>query len=131
MNREHKVDEYIEGSPPETRRNLRVLRQIIRGAQPRAVEVFSYRMPGYCYPGYEYKGMFAWFGLQSHHIGLYVRPPTIGNHRRDLKGYGTTKSAVHLPIDEEVPAHLVRKLVRTSVRIMQQRGRSRRPPHER
>jgi uncharacterized protein YdhG (YjbR/CyaY superfamily) len=80
--------------------------------------VISYSLPGYCYPGYDFKGMFAWFGLQKSHIGLYLRPPTIENHRIELAGYRTTKSAVHLPTNRKIPVQLIQKLVRASVRVM-------------
>jgi len=59
-----------------------------------------------------------WFALQSGHIGLYLRPPTVENHRRELAKYGTTKSAVHLPLKAEIPVPLVQKLVQASLRIM-------------
>jgi uncharacterized protein YdhG (YjbR/CyaY superfamily) len=123
MNREPRVDEYIRDCPAEVRAHLRTVRQTIRAAEPAATEVISYNMPGYCLPGYAYKGMFAWFALQKRHIGLYLRPPTISDHAADLSGYGTTKSAVHLPVDQDVPIRLVRKLVKASVRVVKDRGR--------
>jgi uncharacterized protein YdhG (YjbR/CyaY superfamily) len=79
--------------------------------------VFSYRMPGYGYPGYGSKGTFAWFALRRGYIGIYLRPPTVATHRRELARYRTTKSAVHLPVQEELPTRLIRKLVRASLRI--------------
>jgi uncharacterized protein YdhG (YjbR/CyaY superfamily) len=38
-------------------------------------------------------------------------------HRRELEGYGTTKSAVHLPLDREIPVSLVKKLVRARMKM--------------
>jgi len=102
------------------RSKLETLRRTIRAIAPDATEVISYQTPGYSYPGYRYKGMFVWFAAQSGHIGLYLRPPTIGDHRRELAKYGTTKSAVHLPLDHEIPTRLVQKLVRASLRIMKE-----------
>ena len=64
--------------------------------------------------------MFVWFGLQSNHIGLYLRPPTISDNRRALASYVTTKSAVHLPLDRKAPAPLIKKLVKTSLKIMKE-----------
>jgi len=116
------VDAYIARAPIEFRSKLVEVRRAIRAVAPDAVEVVSYRMPGYSYPGYAYKGMFAWFGVQRNHIGLYLRPPTIGDHPRELAGYTTTKSAVHLPLDRAIPTALIQRLVRASARIMKQRG---------
>jgi len=106
------VDDYISTSPKEARAGLRKMRTIIRGVAPGAVEGFSYRMPYY-----NYKGSLAWFGLSTAHIGLYIRPPVIQEHRKDLEGYVTTKSAVHLPLDREIPVVQVRKLIRARVKI--------------
>ena len=116
------VDAYIARCPAETRSKLEDLRKLIRATAPGATEVISYSIPGYCYPGYDFKGMFAWFGLQSDFIGLYLRPPTIENHRLELQGYETTKSSVHLPLNREIPRELVQKLVRASERIMKERS---------
>lgn len=117
------VDAYIARAPVAVRDKLERLRNGIRAAVPDATEVISYRMPGYSYPGYPYKGMLVWFGVQRSHIGLYLRPPTIENHRRELANYGTTKSAVHLPLDREIPLRLVQRLVRASARIVRNDGR--------
>ena len=106
------VDAYISAAPREVQDKLRELRRVIREAAPTAVESISYGIPYY-----DYKGRLAWFGASKTHIGLYVRPPVIQDHGKDLSGYETTKSAVRLPLDEEVPVSLVRKLVRARMKI--------------
>lgn len=68
-------------------------------------------------PYYDYKGRLAWFGLFTSHIGLYLRPPIIKKHSADLKGYVTTMSAVHLPLDRPIPTDLVKKLVRARMKV--------------
>jgi uncharacterized protein YdhG (YjbR/CyaY superfamily) len=104
---------------------LNEIRAAIREAAPGAIETTSYfHMPGYFYPGYDYNGMFAWFGLQKSHMALLLRPPVIQDHEKELVGYATTKAAVHLPLDKEIPVPLVKKLVRASVRIMKDKSRT-------
>jgi len=115
------VDAYLARAPAGARGKLLQVRRAIRAAVPDATELISYRMPGYSYPGYPRKGMFVWFGLRTNHIGLYVRPPTIEDHRKELAGYTTTKSAVHLPLDREIPTRLIQRLVRASARTMKQK----------
>ena len=114
------VNAYIAKCPKGTQSKLKEIRAAIRKAAPDATETTSYfEMPGYFYAGdYYYNGMFAWFALQKSHIGLYLRPPTIQNHKKELAEYVTTKSAVHFPLDEKIPAPLVGKLVKASVKIM-------------
>ena len=106
------VDEYIAGAPAAVRSKLRQVRASIRDAAPDAVESISYGMP--CY---SYKGRLAWFGYHRDHIGLYLRPPVVEEHKKDLAGYVTTKSAVHLPLGSSVPVGLVKTLGRARARI--------------
>ena len=113
------VDAYIAGAPRNVQGRLKEIRAAIREAAPGASETTGYfQMPGYFYPGYDYNGMFVWFGLQKSHLSLLLRPPTIEMHRRDLAGYSTTKAAVHLPLDGKTPVPLIKKLVKTSLGIM-------------
>lgn len=113
MAREPKdVDEYIAAAPPGARAKLERMRKAIREAAPGAAEGISYKIPFY-----SLKGQLAWFGLQSRHIGLYLHPPVIQDHRKELAGFVTTKSAVHIPLDGPVPVGLVKKLVKARLRI--------------
>jgi uncharacterized protein YdhG (YjbR/CyaY superfamily) len=119
------VDAYIAKCPTDVQAKLKEIRVAIREAAPGATETMSYfEMPGYSYPGYDYNGMFAWFGLKKSHIGLYLRPPTIQNHEKELASYATTKAVVHFPLDENVPVPLVKKLVKASMRVMRDKSRS-------
>lgn len=105
------VDDYVSAAPKEARGKLSQVRAAIREVAPGAAESIGYRMPYY-----SYKGRLAWFGLHANHIGLYLRPPVIAEHRKELAGYVTTKSAVHLALDEEVPISLVKKLVKARLK---------------
>jgi uncharacterized protein YdhG (YjbR/CyaY superfamily) len=113
------VDTYIAKCPEDIQGKLRQIRAAIKEVAPGAAETTSYfQMPGYYYPGYDYNGMFAWFGLQKSHISLLLRPPTIQDFADELAGYSTTKAAVHLPLDKKVPVPLVKKLVKASLETM-------------
>ncbi len=113
------VDAYIASAPRNVQGKLREIRAAIRDVAPGATETTSYfQMPGYFYPGYDYNGMFVWFGLQKSHLSLLLRPPTIQIHARELAGYSTTKAAVHLPLDGKTPVPLIKRLVKTSLEIM-------------
>ena len=111
------MDQYILTAPKEVRDGLREVRAAIREAAPMARESISYGMAYYAY-----KGRLAWFGYHRGHIGLYLRPPVIDEHRGELKAYVTTKSAVHLPLDKGIPVALVRKLVKARLRINEADG---------
>ncbi len=116
------VDTYIAKCPKNVQSKLKEIREAIKQVAPDASETTSYfEMPGYYYPGYDYNGMFAWFGLQKSHISLMLRPPTIQNLRKELASYDTTKAVVHFPLDAKVPVPLVKKLVKASLKIMKEK----------
>ncbi len=110
---------YIAAAPTAARPKLEQVRAAIRAAAPDAEESISYRMPYY-----SLHGRLAWFGLFTSHIGLFVRPPVLEEHRDELKGYTMTKSSLHLPLDRPVPVALVKKLVRAAIRKGEERGSS-------
>ncbi|MDE1857196.1 MAG: DUF1801 domain-containing protein [Candidatus Micrarchaeota archaeon] len=104
------VDAYIAMAPREVRPKLRQVRAAIRAVAPDAVESISYGMPGYD------KGRVAWFGFMGRHIGLYIRPPVIAEHLKELGAYETTKSAVRFRPDRKIPVALIKRLVRARIR---------------
>ena len=106
------VDEYIARAPKEVQDNLKEVRVAIREAAPAAMESISYGMPYY-----DYKGRLAWFGLAKAHIGLYVRPPVVEEHKNELADYETAKSTVRFPLDKKIPVQLIKKLVKARMKI--------------
>jgi uncharacterized protein YdhG (YjbR/CyaY superfamily) len=105
------VDEYIEAAPVAAQGRLKEVRAAILAAAPDAKESTSYGMAYY-----SYKGRLAWFGIFTAHIGLFIRPPVLEEHRKELRGYVMTKSSLHLPLDRKVPTALVKKLVRAGMK---------------
>lgn len=105
------VDDYISAAPRSAQGKLREVRAAIREAAPDSAESISYGMAYY-----GYKGRLAWFGLHKEHIGIYLRPPVIAEHKKELAGFVTTKSAVHLPLNRRIPVALVKRLVKARMR---------------
>lgn len=110
MTKPKTVDQYIAQAPREMQRTLEELRALIKKVAPKAEERISYGMPFY-----DYKGRLVYFASMKGYIGLYIPPPIIPDHRSELEGYTTTKSAIHLPPDR-VPVALVRKLIEARMR---------------
>ena len=115
------VHAYIAVAPKQIQPKLRKVRAAIREIAPDAAESISYGIPFY-----NYEGRLVWFGLQKTHIGLYLRPPVIAEHKRELRGYVTTKSAIQLPLDREIPVSLIKKLVKARMKLNQEALTSRR-----
>ena len=81
------VDAYISKAPKEVQGKLREVRSAIRKAAPGALEGISYSMPYYARKGslsWNERSI-VWFGLQSRHIGLYLPPPIVADHKKDLR----------------------------------------------
>ncbi|HUK49492.1 MAG TPA: DUF1801 domain-containing protein [Terriglobales bacterium] len=104
------VEAYIRAAPIKSRAKLRQLRRIIRISAPDSEEGISYKMPYY-----NYHGPLIWFAAFKNHIGIFLRPPIIEEHKRELKVYVTTKSAVHFPMNKPLPIPLIRKLVNARI----------------
>ncbi|MCL4338474.1 DUF1801 domain-containing protein [Patescibacteria group bacterium] len=105
------VYDYIDSAPKEIQAKLKELRKIIKEVVPDAKESISYGMAFYAY-----KGRLVYFGLQKKHIGLYIPPPIIENHKYDLRDYKTTKSAIHLSLSQKLPVALIKKLIKARVK---------------
>lgn len=103
------VDAYIARAPKEAQGKLKQVRAAIKEVAPTATESISYMMPAYD------KGRIAWFSIMKTHIGLYLRPPIIEEHKDQLAGYKTSKSAIQFLLDKEIPITLVKKLVKAKI----------------
>ena|SRR3972149_12000410 len=105
------VDDYIAIAPKEARAKLVQLRKIIKATAPKADERISYGMPYY-----SYKGRLAYFRLAKAHIGLYIPPPVIAEHKKELRNYGTAMATVRFPLDKKLPGALIKKLIKARVK---------------
>jgi len=105
--RKKTVARYIKTAPKEARGKLAELRRIIRATVPKATERISYGMPYY-----GYKGRLAYFAFAKAHVGLYIPPPVIAEHKRELKRYGTARATVRFPLNKPLPVALIKKLIK-------------------
>ncbi len=106
------VDEYIANAPKQIQSRLKELRSAIKSAAPKASEKISYGMPYY-----SYKGRLIYFGFAKNHIGIYTMPPIVEEFGKELKKYQTGKATIRLPLDENLPIELIKKLVKARVKF--------------
>jgi uncharacterized protein YdhG (YjbR/CyaY superfamily) len=116
MRKAKNVNEYIKEAPAEAQAKLIQLRKIIKATVPKAEEKISYGMPYYVY-----KGAVAYFAYAKSHVGLYIPPPVIAEHKAELKSYVTAKATVQLPLSKKLPIKLVQRLVRARVKKNEQK----------
>jgi uncharacterized protein YdhG (YjbR/CyaY superfamily) len=103
------VTAYLATLPPPVRARMRQIRAIVRATAPGAVEHFSYRIPGFRLDGRP----LVWYAAFRQHISLYpITPTLLRAHRIDVSGYETSKGTIRLPLDEPLPAPLVKRLVK-------------------
>lgn len=111
MKKAKNVDEYISMAPAEVQEKLIQVRKAIKSIAPKAIEKISYSMPYY-----GYKGRLAYFAFFKNHIGLYISPPVIEEHKGDLKDYETAMATVRFPLDKKLPILLIKKLIKARLK---------------
>ncbi len=104
------VSEYIAHAPKEQRTRLRTIRAAIKKAAPKAEEKISYGMPYY-----GLYGRLAYFAAAKKHVGLYLMPPMIAEHKKELKNYETSTATIQFPNDKPLPIPLIKKLLKSAV----------------
>lgn len=121
------IDNYLAALSPDKRAALTKLRKIIRTAVPRAEECISYQFPAFRLDG----RVLVWFGAATHHCAFYPGALPIEAHKRELKGYDTSKGTIRFQPDRPLPALLVRRLVQARIAeyapSRRPKGRLRRP----
>jgi uncharacterized protein YdhG (YjbR/CyaY superfamily) len=105
------IDGYLAQLSPAKRAGLQKLRRAIHAAVPGAEECITYQMPAFRKNG----RVFAWFGAGANHLALYPGAASIKLHGDELENYDTSKGTVRFPIDNPLPATLVKKLVKASL----------------
>jgi uncharacterized protein YdhG (YjbR/CyaY superfamily) len=123
MTKVRDVDDYIARCPGAAQGGLVKMRAAVRSAAPGATERTDYfEMPGYSCQGFDYDGMFAWFSFKAPFIRLHVRPPVLEEHREEVADYPTTKAIVNFPMSKPIPANLVKRLVKASIKVMKDKA---------
>lgn len=101
------VDEYINDFEGETRERLIATRKLILETAPQVQESISYGMPAYKMNGKP----LVYFGGYKSHIGFYATPTGHQAFEKELSKYKQGKGSVQFPLDEPLPAKLIKEIV--------------------
>ena len=105
------VDEYIAAVAEPARSTLNHLRAIIRSeVPPEATEVLSYGIPAF-----KHKQVLVWYAAFANHYSLFPTAAIIERFKDELDGYSISKGTIKFPLNQPLPAGLVRKIVRARV----------------
>jgi len=115
------VDTYLATLPDDRRAWMQALRETIRAAAPDAVEVITYKMPGF-----ESNGTFlVSYDTYKRHYSLFpASEAVIETCGEALVPYLTGRGTISFPVGTPVPTELVTKVVQ--VRLAENEARSRR-----
>jgi uncharacterized protein YdhG (YjbR/CyaY superfamily) len=103
------VRRYMASQPAKHRVALRTIRAAVCAAAPRAVEHFSYGIPGFRLNGRP----LIWYAAFKRHVSLYpVTAPIRRALATAIEGYETSTGTLRLPLDEPMPVALIKKIVR-------------------
>ena len=105
------IDEYIECFPPDIRKKLNEMRELIRKSAPGSMEKISYSMPAFYL-----NGILVYFAAYKTHIGFYPTASGIREFKDELSAYRTSKGTVRFPADKPLPGTIIKKIVEFRVR---------------
>jgi len=111
------IDAYIAQFPQEVQFILEKIREVIHESAPEAEERISYGMPAFYL-----KGGLVWFAAYKKFIGFYPTTSGMNTFAKEIEAYRGTKSALHFPLDQEMPYELIRKI--TLARLAENRKKA-------
>jgi uncharacterized protein YdhG (YjbR/CyaY superfamily) len=113
VNTPRDVEDYLTRVPAIQRQALERLRRTIKSVVPDAVEVISYQMPTFKLNG----RMLVSYAAFKGHCSFFPGAGPTEAHQDELKSFVTSKGTVRFTPERPLSAALVRKLVRTRIRL--------------
>lgn len=104
------IDDYILSFPQKIQTVLKEIRTIIKETVPDARETISYGIPTF-----QLNGNLVHFAAFKNHIGFYPTPTGIEEFEKELSVYKQGKGSVQFPLNETLPATLIKKIVQFQV----------------
>jgi uncharacterized protein YdhG (YjbR/CyaY superfamily) len=101
------VDEYVGSFEEPARAVLQSVRTLIRAVIPDGVETISYGIPTITLDG----RYVVYFAGWRHHVSLYPIPDGDQALATELHPYRSGKGTLRFPLDQPIPADLIRRVV--------------------
>jgi len=100
------VQEYFSWFSPEIQEKLQAIRETLKKAVPEATEVISYHMPAI-----RTSEVLVYYAAMKNHLGLYPTSQPMEAFKKELEEYKTSKGAIQIPYDQELPLKLISDIV--------------------
>lgn len=101
---------YVAKLPPDSRRAVKTIRTAIRTANPRAVEHFSYGIPGFKLDGKP----LLWYAGWKTHVSLYpITAGMVRAHAKQIAHYRAGKGTLKFSLADDLPVSLIGRLAKT------------------
>jgi uncharacterized protein YdhG (YjbR/CyaY superfamily) len=107
------VEDYFAQPPPQVQAKLQAVRAKLRSLAPAAHERIAYGIPTFTLG----RNVFHFAAFKAH-IGLYPGAAAIEAFAAQLAGYKTSKGAIQVPIDQEVPLDLIGEMLRFNLKAL-------------
>lgn len=102
------VESYLAAVPQPARTTLERVRATIRSVLPEETsEVLSYKIPAF-----KYKQVLVWYAAFSDHCSFFPTVAVIEKFKDELKPFRKSKGTIHFPVDQPLPATLIKKMVK-------------------
>ena len=107
------IDSYLASLDEPKRSTLEEMRHRILDVVPKAEQVISYSVPGFRVQGKTIAGFAA---FKKHLSYLPHSGSVLAQLQDEIADYPQTKSALHFPVDQPLPQHVVRRLLLARMR---------------
>ncbi len=104
----NEIDKYIKTFPKDIQDRLNIIRKTILSNIDSVEETIKYGMPTYVLK----KKNIIHFAGYANHIGIYPTPNPIEHFQEKLKNYKTSKGAIQIPNDTELPIELIVEIIK-------------------
>ena len=116
------IDSYLSSVPEPARTTLDKMRKTIQAAAPKATEKISYGIPTFHY----LRSLVAFAAFKDHCSFFPMNSSLIAAYKADLKSYSLSKGTIRFPVDQPLPAALVKKMVKARLAQNEARQKSKR-----
>jgi uncharacterized protein YdhG (YjbR/CyaY superfamily) len=116
------VDKYLALVPEPARSTLNKSRDRVRSAVPtHTTEVISYQIPAFKIDTPTHQGMIVWYAAFANHCSLFPTASVIEKFKEELKGYRLSKGTIQFPVNQPLPAALLKKMVKARLSAIERK----------